>query len=245
MEQEAPKDKSKSELIDEVIKTKLGNITEAEKKQVKEIFTKVLEQDMKLKDAMGMDDRTVEGFYAYAYGQYENGKYKEALALFQFLRSLDESDPKFYLAIGACLHKLKRYKPATYAYMGAGMMNPKDPLPFYYMADCYLQLDRKQSAAVSLQITIDRAQLNPIYKAIQDKCELMLDAMKNDIVMPKKPEFLQDEKPASTQTKQAQPTQAKQAPQTQMKQAQPNQVKQTTQIQNKQAAPVQPKKKVA
>ncbi len=48
------------------------------------------------------------------------------------------------MGIGACLHQLKNYELASGFYLISATLDPLSPVPFYYMYNCFINLEDLQ-----------------------------------------------------------------------------------------------------
>lgn len=133
------------------------------------------------KDVMGLNDAMVEGIYGQAYRLYNTGKYKDAIQLFRLLIMLNASEPKFLMGIAACYHMLKEYDNAVGAYTLCGVIDPDNPVPYYHVSDCYLKMEDKRSALVSLEFALRRVGEKPEFSIIKDRIIRSIDSLKKEI----------------------------------------------------------------
>src|SRR5260221_14564233 len=104
------------------------------------------------KAALRIGDDTMEEIYTQAYNLYNQGRYKEASYIFRMLMMLDFTTPKYILGLAASLHRMKDYQNASNLYMLCAALDPKNPMPHYHSADCYLQIDAMELAILALQM---------------------------------------------------------------------------------------------
>lgn len=128
------------------------------------------------KDALAIDNQTIQALSQDAYQQYNSGKYNEALHLFSILAVADGSYP-YLFGMAACNHMMKEYRKAADAYMKCALLEPKDPTPYYHAADCYLHLNEIVSAMIALQMVVNRIGENAEYSQMKDRARLMLEKL--------------------------------------------------------------------
>ncbi len=133
------------------------------------------------KDAMGMDDQMLEGIYGQAYRLYNTGKYEDASHIFRLLIMANSMEPKYTMGLSACFHMLKEYKFAVDGYTLCSIIDPDNPIPQYHIADCYINLGDKMSAAVSLRMAIKRAGNRSEFGTLVDRAKLMIENLKKEI----------------------------------------------------------------
>lgn len=165
-------------MIDHVVGNLSIKLTQEDGAMMKEALVKVFDEGMVLKNVMHVADKTVNALYSIAYHNYNNGKYNEAIKMLDFLIVIDVSDKRFQLAIAACYLMLKKYKEATGFYKQCTIIDKSDPLPYYYMYECYYRRKHYLYAASALKYGIQRAKGNPDYSEYQKKFEFLLDRLK-------------------------------------------------------------------
>ncbi len=130
------------------------------------------------KDILDIKPETIEYFYAQAYRLYNQGKYKEALYLFQILLMMDPAQPRHSLGSAACLHRMGKYEAAGQIYLLAAPLDPKNPLPYFHAADCYTKLLVFELAEFHLEKCLEICGEDPKFALIKERAHLMLEACK-------------------------------------------------------------------
>lgn len=144
------------ELIKESIKASSSDATEAEKKMDEQVLTKIIEQKMSPREAMGFDKEFFEGIYAYAYNLFQSGNYQKAGDTYRILMSLEPKDARLPMGLGSCLHHLKKYEEAIPYYIQSGSLDPSDPAPYYHASHCFKQMNNLIGEAVMLQMMLEK-----------------------------------------------------------------------------------------
>ena len=152
--------------------------------ELKDMVSSYARDSASAKEAMGLTDGMIEGIYGQAYRMYNTGKYKEASQLFRLLMLLDPKQPKYILGLAACFHMLKEFKNAVQIYTMCGLMDPESPIPHYHLSDCYIQMNDKVSALISLEMAVTRAEGKAEYQILKDRAQLTIENLKKEI-MPK------------------------------------------------------------
>ncbi len=140
-------------------------------------------------EAVGIPQDMIEEMYTNGYHFFQSGKFKEALAIFNFITQLvDGTDPRFTFAIAAAHHHLKNYNEAAGYYMLYEMIHPENPLPYYHLYDCFKNLGNKELALAALITAQKIAGDDPINAALKAKIELELkhqESLKKDNISQK------------------------------------------------------------
>ncbi|MCC5832231.1 MAG: SycD/LcrH family type III secretion system chaperone [Chlamydiales bacterium] len=145
------------------------------------VATKILERlekGMTLKDATGISDQSLEEIYSLAYGYYNQGKYKESASLFQFLASCSPNIYKFVLGLASSYHQLGIYQEAVAGFYIALEIEPDNPIPAYYITDCFLKQGLYEEAAEVTEVTIFICENRPEFRDLKNRCELIQRTLK-------------------------------------------------------------------
>jgi len=173
-------------LIHESIQQFDLKIPDEDKGKFEEIMNKIFIERQKPRDVLGFSEEMMEHLYQYGYRLYDNGNYKKAANVFLGLTVYDPYEARFAMALGASSHRIKNFRDATKYYLRAGMLDPKDPLPFYYMYDCYSQAGSLSDAEICLEVVIRRCGKVPLFAKIKERSLLLLDSLKKEIERLKK-----------------------------------------------------------
>lgn len=146
-----------------------------------ENLTKKIEKSKSAKEVMGLTDAMVEGIYGQAYRLYNTGKFDEAIKIFRMLVMMNSAEPKYSMGLAACFHMKKNYKAAVEGYAIVQVIDPNNPVPFYHMSDCFIQLGDLSSAYYSLEMAVKRAGDKPEFKALKEKAALTMKSLKKEI----------------------------------------------------------------
>lgn len=148
-------------------------------------LTKKMEKSKSPKEVMGLTDAMVEGIYGQAYRLYNTGKFDEAIKIFRMLVMMNSTEPKYSMGLAACFHMKKNYKAAVDAYAIVQVIDPNNPVPFYHLSDCFIQMGDLSSACYSLEMAVKRAADKPEFKALKEKATLTIESLKKEIVQNK------------------------------------------------------------
>jgi len=152
------------------------------KKGMTPLLKKVLHNEAIPKEVIGTSQKHIDSLYSQAYKVYNAGKFAEAAQMFANLVSLDYKDTKYLFCLAASLHLAEQYVNATNAYAFYATQEPKNPIPFYHMADCQMKTDDLTGAAVALEMAIIRAADHPQYQVLKDRCAFSLESVKKEMV---------------------------------------------------------------
>lgn len=137
-------------------------------------------EGMTLKEATGVSDEALEEIYSLAYTFYNQGKYKEAMALFQYLSLTASSTYKYLFGLAACYHQVQAYEQAAVGFYVALNIEPEDPIPAYYIMDCFLKQDLYEEAEEFADITITICEDKEPYRELKQRAELIKNSLKEN-----------------------------------------------------------------
>lgn len=138
------------------------------------------------KDIFDFKPETIEYFYAQAYTMYNQGKYNEALYMFQILLLMDPGQIRHALGTAACLHRMGKYEAAGQIYLVAAPLDPENPLPYFHAADCYIKLHVNMMAEFHLTRCLELCGTKEQFAMIKDRASVMLEAVKAELVREEK-----------------------------------------------------------
>ncbi|GAB4271241.1 MAG: SycD/LcrH family type III secretion system chaperone VcrH [Opitutales bacterium] len=153
-------------------KENVENIDVPSVDQLTELTERFLLEGLSFKDLKGISDEDMEGIYAVGFNLYNNGKYEDALKVFQFLCFFDHFNRKYWMALGGARQMLKSYKDAIDAYSVATVLKVHDPMAPLQAASCYLALGDAKSAKSALHCAIKYSGDN---KEIKSRAEALLE----------------------------------------------------------------------
>lgn len=179
--------------------------TEEETKQVLMDILQGLSNGLTLQQILGLSDVLLEEIYTVAYTFYSQGKYQEAIGLFQILTASKPQCYKYILGLSSCYHQLKIYDEAAFGFFLAFDAQPENPIPPYYIADSLMKLNQPEESQDFLDITIDMCKNKPEYKVLKDRCSIMKQSL--DAVLKKE----KSAKGSETQASSPKNTKAKKA----------------------------------
>ena len=174
-----------SDFIESVSKEQ--HLSKEQKDKLADAFSRVSEGAATPKEALGLTDQTIEAIYGHAYRLYQSAKYKDAGYVFHMLRALNPEDPRFYLGMGACLHRLGKYELATFMYQVAGQLDRDNPMPLYYCSDCSIKLGHFNRAIFLLQEVVRRCGTKSNYISIRDRSLMTISSLEQQLTEVKQP----------------------------------------------------------
>lgn len=133
------------------------------------------------RDIFNLNDRQVETLYAQAYNFYQMGRYFDAIQIFRLLIILNVGEVKYVLGLASCMHMMKEFKNAADIYTFCTILDPENPIPFYHMSDCFLEMKDPHSAYVSLEMAIKKAGIKPEFQVLKDRAAITLQNLRNKI----------------------------------------------------------------
>lgn len=174
--------KTIEELIKDTVEEVSPNSSPKEKMEYAAMLQKSIEEGrFPSKEEFGITPDMLTGLYASGYRLYNSGNYNDASIIFSILGLMDSKNSDYIFSLGACHHQLKEFKDALNYYMAAFYMDTRNPLPFFHIADCYIQMKKPGHAIFSLAMVIAQAGDNPNYAKIKQKAELIRNRLLNEV----------------------------------------------------------------
>ena len=152
-----------------------------DKKQTQAIAKEVLKrikEGMTLQEATGLSDGSLEEIYSLAYEYYNQGKYGESASLFQFLAGAAPTNYKFVLGLASSYHQLGAYDDAIAGFYIALQIEPENPIPAYYIMDCFLKQGLTKEADEVADVTIELCEGREEFEDLKGRCALIRKSLK-------------------------------------------------------------------
>lgn len=168
-------EKEMNEAIDAALKEVKDKIPANMLPLMREAALKIHMENTPPYEAMGISKEIIEEMYAQGYHFFQSGKFKDALGQFIIVNQLaGGSDPRFLFAIAATHHQMKNYQEAAGFYMFYEALHRTDPLPYYYLYDCFKNLNEPEMAINSLRGAARLAEKIPQYASLKARIDLEL-----------------------------------------------------------------------
>lgn len=151
--------------------------TEEETKQALMNILQGLGNGLTLQQILGLSDLLLEEIYTIAYSFYSQGKYNEAVGLFQILTASKPQCYKYILGLSSCYHQLKMYDEAAFGFFLAFDAEPENPIPPYYIADSLMKINQVEESNDFLDITMNICGNKPEYKVLKERCNIMKNSL--------------------------------------------------------------------
>lgn len=168
------------DLVNQAMTEKGNDLPAESKKALEKVLIDVLEHDMTPAEAMGFGQEMLDFAYHHAYSLFEAGKHKEALGIFMWLKTLEPLKYLYLFGVAACYHHLKDYANAVGDYMMCSMIEPENPEPDFYAADCFISLKINDCAVMFLETCLKKGKGNPKYNQIHEIASMTLKTLKGE-----------------------------------------------------------------
>lgn len=172
---------SNKEMIQKAVDKMSTEFPNEDKKKYITLLTKIIEEGVYPKDAMGLSDEFIEMLYAYAYKLFQSGKFEEAATTYKFLMTVSPADIRHPMALAACFHKMQNYTGALTTYIACTFIAPDDPMPYYHASDCFLKLNDPEKAIGMLKFAVEKAKAKPEYTALQERAERSIEHLQGTL----------------------------------------------------------------
>ncbi|MDQ8033438.1 CesD/SycD/LcrH family type III secretion system chaperone [Bordetella genomosp. 1] len=105
----------------------------------------------------GMTADECEALYSLGYGLYEKGRYPDALKVLSYLVALNHTEHRYLVALGAAAQALGKHADALQQYMAATLLDPLEPAPAFYAAQCLTEMGQFDTALQSCDLVLSMA----------------------------------------------------------------------------------------
>lgn len=119
-----------------------------------EIANRFLKDGESLYKLEGLAKEDLEALYVLGSNFYEAQAYGEARQVFEQLCLLDDSDPRYWFALGGALQQVGLPEEALTAYSVCQSIEPDNPLPAFHAHECHLSLGDQATAADALRLVL-------------------------------------------------------------------------------------------
>lgn len=148
-----------------------------EKKNYREMLAKIFYDGLTVGEALGFSLEELDAIYYLAQEKYNHGLYPVAESIFFILTLWDQEDPRHDFGYAASLHMQKKYKEAIVHYYNCIGKDPHNPISWFHLADCFMQLEDYRDAGICLMIVKRMAGGIEELSELIKKTELMVEAI--------------------------------------------------------------------
>lgn len=156
------------------VESMMKSVPDAKREEVEKVFRDYFEKGIPLYQAMGIDKEFMKYIYATGYQLFQAGKYTEALASFQLLATYDPDNPTYMLGQALCFKEMKKFPNAISGFIQYAMRKDDDPLPYWYMYECFEELDEPWGSGSSLGAVIHICNKHNVQPELKKLAELAL-----------------------------------------------------------------------
>lgn len=178
--------------VDKALKSVVNTIVkehpESDATQYEEALKSIFYEGKLPKDALNISEDLLERLYAYSERLYASGNYAKAQKIFNILRQLSPEDTRFWLGLAASYHKLKNYDMAIVYYYSVLSLDTQDPLPYFYLSDCFEKKDNDVGVMMALNGLITRAGDNAKYASLVERAKVSKQVVEEKILAQSKEE---------------------------------------------------------
>lgn len=169
------------DFIKEAMNKNAASLSPDKQAALEKVMLKVLEDGMSPGEAMGFNKQTYDFAYDHAYQLFTAGKYKEALGVFVWLKTMQPTNYLYAFNIAACYHYTKDYDNAIRQYLMSALLEPDNPEPYFYVANCFLSANNEPCAIMYLKETLARTKDKPKYEEMNKLAGMALDGLVHKI----------------------------------------------------------------
>lgn len=127
--------------------------------------------------AFQVTEEQMKAIYAWGYELQKRRQFEKATRVFEYLCYLNHYDAGSWTAMGFCREKRNLYQKALQAYVMAGTLEPKNPIPPLRAAECLLRLGHLAPAKKAAKRAIQLAGDEPQFQQRRDRAQSLLKAI--------------------------------------------------------------------
>lgn len=152
------------------------------REMIEEAAVELYEKGEKLpKDVFHITDSQMETIYNYGYQMFQSGKYKDASQFFNFLRTMNPLQYKYWFGLAACHHSLQDYNKAHGEYGVCTLMEPENPIPYFHIYDCHMQQQNPLAAYYALKDLVECARDQSAYATLKERALMEISKLKAEL----------------------------------------------------------------
>ncbi len=156
-------------------------MTAEQREKYKSVIERIFKDNLEPHEAMGLSDEMLENLYAYGNTLFNTGNYQKAQQVYLALCYLKPTHSKFMLALASTYHKMKDYPNATFGYVHSASLDKDNPLPLFYLYDCFMQQNLFPSALEALIEAIKRCGSNKEHARLKAKCLMIIKSLQKQV----------------------------------------------------------------
>lgn len=143
------------------------------KEMASNIVKQMQDEGKTLASILNLSEEFLEEIYHLGYVYYNQGKHQEAISLFYILVGAVPQNAKYAFALAAAYHQFKDYPHAVLGFTVTYTLDPKNPLPVYFAADCLIKMNNLNEALQLLDTTIAICEDIQEYATLKERCTLL------------------------------------------------------------------------
>lgn len=175
------------EEIQEIMNKRDRPLPPKTREMIEEAALELYEKGDKLpKDVFQITDSQMETIYNYGYQLFQSGKYKDASQFFNFLRTMNPLEYKYWFGSAACHHSLQDFGKAQGEYGVCTLMEPENPIPYFHIYDCHMQQQNPLAAYYALKDLVECARDQTAYSMLKERALMELSKLKTELKALKK-----------------------------------------------------------
>jgi len=133
------------------------------------------EGEIPVQDILHISDEALDKYYEVSCKILHDKRYKDAVCAFTFLCFLTPLYSSFWLGLGISEQLQEHYDEAADAYLKAIETSPDDPVPYANLAQCFLALNEKKAAELTIEKTLELCADHLNYTSIKEKVLALQD----------------------------------------------------------------------
>jgi type III secretion system low calcium response chaperone LcrH/SycD len=184
-------------LIDKQVALHAENMSEEEIEMQKKALIDVFIEGKSPQEAMNLPEDFSKLLYKQAYDLYNLGLYEEANHVFRVLCFFEPASPKYQLGIAATNHQLGKHEIAATMYFASYYLDPKTPIPLFYISDCFLQMNEPGASYIVLKMATEVCGNQTQFQKLKARCYMMMKQLRKQYGIHKEDEEVEGAAPGA------------------------------------------------
>lgn len=145
--------------------------------EMQQIIQDAYRNEDSIAELINMPEALIEKMSQEGTDHYKNHAFDKALPYFQFLATAQSNAQPHWMKLGAIWMQLNSFEEALKAYAVASIIEPEDPLPYFFSAFCYSKLEKQTDMKLSLQQVLVLCDNKPYYNELKTEASFFLQSL--------------------------------------------------------------------
>ncbi|MEX1013052.1 MAG: SycD/LcrH family type III secretion system chaperone [Waddliaceae bacterium] len=125
-------------------------------------------------EILGFTDSAMDAFYRAAETLLNGRRYDDALNAFLFLITMNPHHHDYWIGLGMSVQMVGDYQSALDAYEIAAMYEVENPIPYFQLAKCFMELHDRENTREAFLLVIEYAGDSKKYASLKKEAKKAL-----------------------------------------------------------------------